>query len=141
MTTNNITYFKLSEINNNQPLYVVGLMGSPASGKSTLCYNLTKKKTQSHSKELINGCSIKMGFANLIICNDELNDCSDNRILKHISIADNPGHNIYMLNLLAGLNNIDYILFLVAADRGIDFQTEQHLNILKLMNINSTFFI
>lgn len=136
---------KLSEIQNNQPLVLLGLMGSPASGKSTLCHILTGKKTQTHSKELINGCSIKMGFANLKIYDDDKfiysSKVLDKKLVKHISIADNPGHNLYMLNVLTCCSKLDYVLFLVAIDNGIDFQTDQHLRILKLLNVDFSFLI
>jgi len=96
---------------------------------STLTKSLSGIVTQRHSLEKINNKSIKLGYANLKIfkCQDcekpkcyqssksnifelKCQYCEKNmELVKHVSIIDCPGHNIYMATMLNGacvMNNI-----------------------------------
>ena len=57
--------------------------------------------------------------------------------MDHISIVDVPGHERFIRTMLAGTTGIDSVLFVVAADDGIMPQTLEHLDILRLLGIES----
>lgn len=125
-----------------QGIATLALLGSVASGKTSICKFLTGETTQKHSKELVNGCTIKMGYKNLKIYYNGHNFMvnpkvvpDDYRLVRHFSIADNPGHNSFMATLITGLNDIDCALFLVSGTNGIEPQTLQHFKCFKSTQI------
>lgn len=52
-----------------------------------------------------------------------------------MGIVDVPGHEKFVKNMVAGAGGIDMVLFIVAADEGVMPQTQEHLNILRILNI------
>ena len=56
--------YKYSDLHKNQPLQILGMIGSVACGKSTLTKILTGITTQRHSDELHNNASIRLGYTN-----------------------------------------------------------------------------
>jgi selenocysteine-specific elongation factor len=54
---------------------------------------------------------------------------------KEISIVDVPGHERFIKNMLAGVGGFDAALLVIAADEGVMPQTEEHLDILNLLQI------
>lgn len=135
---------KLSELQELQGIATLALLGSVASGKTSLTKLLTKKNTQKHSTELVNGCTIKMGYENLKIYYNGHNFITNPkkipdgyRLIRHFSIADNPGHNSFMATLVTGLNDIDCALFLISGSNGIEPQTLQHMKCFKSTEIKN----
>ena len=135
---------KLSELQELQGIATFALLGSVAAGKTSLTKLLTKKTTQKHSAELVNGCTIKMGYENLKIYYNGHNFITNPkeipvgyRLIRHFSIADNPGHNSFMATLVTGLNDIDCALFLVSGSNGIEPQTLQHMKCFKSTEISN----
>jgi len=55
----------------HHPIINIGTLGSVSHGKSTLVSMLTGTKTQRHSTEQIRNITIKPGYANLKIWQDE----------------------------------------------------------------------
>ena len=76
-----------------QPLINIGCLGCVSDGKSTLIKCLTGTKTQRHSHEKNKNLSIKQGYANLKIYENE-------KLINHISFVDCPGHQDLILTLL-----------------------------------------
>ena len=144
-----IHIIKLSEQQELQPLSSIAFMGSVGAGKTTICTALTKNTTQKHSKEKINGCTIKMGYTNIAIYFDNNGNYlvnpsivpSEYSLIRHFSIADNPGHNSYLPTLLTGCTDIDIALFLISGCTpvnesiselsGIEPQSRQHIKCFK----------
>jgi selenocysteine-specific elongation factor len=54
---------------------------------------------------------------------------------RQVSVVDVPGHERFIKNMLAGVGGIDAALLVIAADEGPMPQTEEHLDILDLLEI------
>jgi translation initiation factor 2 subunit 3 len=135
---------RLSELQEKQGIATLALLGSVASGKTSICKLLTGETTQKHSTELVNGCTVKMGYKNLKIyynghtlITNPRKVPDGYRLVRHFSIADNPGHNSFMATLVTGLNDIDCGLFLVSGANGIEPQTLQHMKCFKSTEIKN----
>ncbi len=102
---------------------VVGTAGHVDHGKSTLIEALTGRDPDRWAEEKRRGLTIDIGFAWTSI---------DGR---DISFVDVPGHERYLKNMLAGIEAIDAVLFVVAADEGWMPQSEEHLAVLDLLDI------
>ena len=139
-----MSLIKLSEQQEVQGIATFALLGSVAAGKTSICKLLTGETTQKHSTELVNGCTVKMGYKNLKIYYNGHTFLTNPkkipdgyRLVRHYSIADNPGHNSFMATLVTGLNDIDYALFLVSGINGIEPQTLQHMKCFKSTEIKN----
>ena len=135
---------KLSEYQENASISNFSILGHVAHGKTSLNKMLTNIDTKRFGIEKINGCTVKMGYANLKIYSNGTNyllnpsseEISDEyKLIRHFSISDNPGHNSYMATMITGSSTIDNCLFLIAGDKGIEKQTYQHMKCLKLTGI------
>ena len=148
MQTQNQQVINLSEQQVLQGISTFCLLGSVAAGKTTLVKLLTGNTTQKLQKELLNGCTINMGYETLkiyykdvnspFLLNPKLNEITDGyRLIRHFSIADNPGHNSFMATLVTGTSNIDSAIFVIAANKGIEPQTLQHMKCFNSTNVNN----
>jgi selenocysteine-specific elongation factor len=54
-----------------------------------------------------------------------------------LGIVDVPGHERFVRNMLAGATGVDVALLVVAADDSVKPQTREHLDILKLLNLDT----
>jgi selenocysteine-specific elongation factor len=54
-----------------------------------------------------------------------------------VGIVDVPGHERFVRNMVAGVGGIDAVIFVVAADDGWMPQSEEHLQILDMLNIQT----
>ena len=59
----------------------------------------------------------------------------------NITIIDVPGHEKFIKNMVAGVSTVDFVLFVIAADDGIMPQTQEHLEILQLLNVKQGIII
>mgnify|MGYP001282767667 CR=1 FL=1 len=100
--------------------YTFGLAGHIDHGKTSLVKALTGYNTDNLIDEISRGMTIDIGFAFLS---------------NKITLIDVPGHEKFIKNMVAGVNNVDAVIFLVGADDGIMPQTIEHFEILKLLNI------
>lgn len=91
-------------------------------GKTSLLEALTGTHTAHLPEEKKRGLTIDLGYAYLPIENDIL------------GFIDVPGHQKFLSNMLAGLGGIQHAMLVVSAEEGIKPQTEEHLEILKLLN-------
>lgn len=103
---------------------IIGTAGHVDHGKTQLVRALTGIDTDRLKEEKERGISIELGFAPL-------------RLSGGITagIVDVPGHERFVKNMLAGAGGIDLVLFVVAADEGVMPQTQEHMDILELLQI------
>ena len=145
-----------------QPTCNVCLIGHVAHGKSTLCEHLGGKRTQQHQEERLRGCTIKLGYSSAKIyrCKGSCPTpscftsaasespappcpvCSGPTTLqRHVSFVDCPGHQSYMSKMLTGAALADAALMVVAADKGPQKQTLEHLAVVKAMGMEHVAFV
>ncbi|MCX7950700.1 MAG: selenocysteine-specific translation elongation factor [Clostridiales bacterium] len=103
---------------------VIGTAGHIDHGKTTLIKALTGHDTDTLKEEKERGITINLGFTYF-----------DLPSKRRAGIVDVPGHEKFIKNMLAGVSGIDLFLLVIAADEGIMPQTEEHLNILRLLDI------
>ena len=106
-------------------MYVIGTAGHVDHGKSTLVQALTGIDPDRLAEEKEREMTIDLGFAWLNLGEGE-----------EVGVVDVPGHRDFIENMLAGVGSIDLALFVVAADEGVMPQTQEHLAILDLLEIN-----
>ncbi|MCG8603402.1 selenocysteine-specific translation elongation factor [bacterium] len=99
---------------------IIGTAGHIDHGKTSLVKALTGMDTDRLKEEKERGLTIDIGFA---FWGDRA------------TIIDVPGHEKFIRNMVAGVSTIDYVLFIVAADDGIMPQTREHLDILKILQV------
>lgn len=92
-------------------------------GKTALLQALTGTNTAHLPEEKKRGMTIDLGYAYLPVAD------------KVLGFIDVPGHEKFLANMLAGLGGIDYAMLVVASDEGIQPQTQEHLTILTLLQI------
>ncbi|MEE6066674.1 selenocysteine-specific translation elongation factor, partial [Avibacterium paragallinarum] len=90
-------------------------------GKTALLQTLTGKNADRLPEEKKRGMTIDLGYAYL-----PLKD-------KTLGFIDVPGHEKFLSNMLAGLGGVHYAMLIIAADEGIQPQTQEHLAILRLL--------
>ena len=93
-------------------------------GKSSLVLALTGIDPDRLPEEKEREMTIDLGFAWLSFPDG-----------TEVGIVDVPGHERFVKNMIAGVGGIDAVIFLVAADDGWMPQSEEHLEILKLLDI------
>lgn len=103
---------------------ILGTAGHIDHGKTALVRALTGVDTDRLPEEKKRGITIDLGFAPLVIDG-----------VGTIGIVDVPGHEAFIRTMLAGASGIDIALLVVAADEGVMPQTEEHLEILKLLGV------
>ncbi|MBQ6867092.1 MAG: selenocysteine-specific translation elongation factor [Clostridia bacterium] len=108
-------------MNNN---IIIGTAGHVDHGKTSLIKALTGIETDRLREEKKRGITIELGFAYIDLPQG-----------LRAGIIDVPGHEKFIKNMLAGAGGIDIALLIVAADEGVMPQTEEHLEILSLLDI------
>jgi selenocysteine-specific elongation factor len=103
---------------------ILGTAGHIDHGKTALVRALTGVDTDRLPEEKRRGITIDLGFAPLVIDG-----------VGTIGIVDVPGHEAFIRTMLAGASGIDIALLVIAADEGIMPQTEEHLEILKILGV------
>src|SRR3989344_5445521 len=90
-----VDYEKLEGIN-------VVIVGHIDHGKTTLLERLSGKWASQHSEELKRGITIKLGYADVILYDDNgLLNIQKGKALKHVSFVDAPGHEMLMATMLS----------------------------------------
>ena len=103
---------------------VVGTAGHVDHGKSTLTEALSGRDPDRWQEEKDRGLTIDLGFAWATMGGFD------------VSFVDVPGHERYSKNMLAGIEAIDVALLVVAADEGWMPQSEEHLAVLDLLDVD-----
>src|SRR6476619_2844118 len=106
-------------------MYVLGTAGHVDHGKSTLVKALTGIDPDRLQEEKEREMPIDLGFAWLRLPGG-----------AEVSVVDVPGHERFIKNMLAGVGGIDAALLIIAADEGPMPQTEEHLAILDLLQVD-----
>ena len=104
---------------------LIGTAGHVDHGKSTLIQRLTGRDPDRWEEEKRRGLTIDLGFAWMTLPSG-----------VEVSFVDVPGHERYVKNMLAGVEAIDVALFVVAADEGWKPQSEEHLAVLDLLDVD-----
>ncbi|MBU2612089.1 MAG: GTP-binding protein, partial [Nanoarchaeota archaeon] len=112
---------KIPEIN-------VGVVGHIDHGKTTLLSRLTGKFTDTHSEELKRGITIKLGYSEMTIFeeNGKFNHEGKGKPFRYVSFIDAPGHEMLMATMLSGAAIIDAAILVISASEGIKPQTKEH---------------
>jgi selenocysteine-specific elongation factor len=105
-------------------MFVIGTAGHIDHGKSSLILRLTGIDPDRLPEEKERGMTIDLGFA-----------WYDGPNGKRIGIVDVPGHEKFVRNMIAGAGGIDAVIMVVAADDGWMPQSQEHLQITKLLGI------
>jgi len=134
----------------HHPIINIGTLGSVSHGKSTLVSMLTGTKTQRHSTEQIRNITIKPGYANLKIwqdedtfefktTNSETYEMEGYRLVHHISFVDCPGHQELIQVMLGSVSLMKGAIVVVSAAEDIKTakQLTQHLAAAKLANLEN----
>lgn len=103
---------------------IIGTAGHIDHGKTTLIRALTGIETDRLKEEKKRGITIELGFAYFNLPNG-----------KKAGIVDVPGHERFIKNMLAGVSGIDLVLLVIAADEGVMPQTQEHLDILSILDV------
>ena len=123
----------------------VGIVGHIDHGKTTLLYKLTGKWTDTHSEELKRGITIKLGYADAIIKEENGKYTTDKeskgKPLKYLTFVDAPGHEMLMATMLSGAAIMDAAILVIAANEGIKPQTQEHLIALKAKKVKNIIIV
>ena len=95
-------------------------------GKTTLIQALTGTDTDRLPEEKRRGMTIDLGYAFMDINRDE-----------RLGFIDVPGHEKFINNMLTGVSNAKHAMLVVACDDGVMPQTQEHLDILELLPLES----
>lgn len=104
--------------------FVLGTAGHIDHGKTLLTKALTGVDTDRLAEEKARGITIELGFAPL-----HLSDGTE------VSLVDVPGHEKFVRTMMSGVSGVDGILLVVAADDGVMPQTQEHFDILRLLDL------
>ncbi len=102
------------------PHIIIGTAGHIDHGKTALVRALTGVDTDRLQEEKQRGLTIDLGFAHWG---------------EKATIIDVPGHERFVRNMVAGVSTIDLVLLVIAADDGVMPQTREHLDILKILQV------
>ncbi len=106
--------------------FIIGTAGHIDHGKTSIIKRLTGIETDRWAEEKKRGITIDLGFAYFDLPNGQ-----------RAGIIDVPGHEKFIKNMLAGVSGIDLVLFVISADEGIMPQTQEHLDILNLLELEN----
>lgn len=123
----------------------VGIVGHIDHGKTTLLQRLSDKWADTHSEELKRGITIKLGYADAILKEEEgkltVDKESKGKPIRYITFVDAPGHEMLMATMLSGAAIMDAAILVVAATEGIKPQTQEHLVALKAKKIKKIIIV
>jgi selenocysteine-specific elongation factor len=103
----------------------VGTAGHIDHGKTALVKALTGVDADTLTEEKRRGITIELGFVFL----------EAPERTKQVVFIDVPGHEKLVKTMVAGASSIDAALLVLAADEGINVQTREHFDILKLLGV------
>jgi selenocysteine-specific elongation factor len=111
----------------NRPIALtIGTAGHVDHGKTTLVRYMTGTDTDRLEEEHRRGISIVPGYAELELPSG-----------RRASLVDVPGHERFVKNMVSGSTGVDAFLLVVAADDGVMPQTREHLDILRVLGVET----
>lgn len=105
-------------------MFVLGTAGHIDHGKSSLIRAMTGIDPDRLPEEKERGMTIDLGFAWMTLPDGD-----------EIGVVDVPGHERFVRNMVAGAGGINAAMLVVAADDGWMPQTQEHFDILRLLDI------
>lgn len=108
-------------------MHLVATAGHVDHGKSTLLRTLTGMEPDRWDEERRRGLTIDLGFV--------WTDLPTRRGPATVAFVDVPGHERFLPNMLAGVGAATAALFVVAADDGWSAQSEEHHQVLDLLEV------
>mgnify|MGYP006277041865 CR=1 FL=1 len=105
---------------------IIGTAGHIDHGKTSLIRALTGRDTDRLPEERRRGITIELGYAFL-----------DTPGGRGVAFVDVPGHERFVHTMVAGATGIDLAVLVIAADDGVMPQTEEHLDILRLLGVKN----
>ena len=105
---------------------IIGTAGHVDHGKTEIVKALTGRDTDRLREEKERGISIVLGFAPLDLGEGVM-----------AGVVDVPGHERFVKNMVSGAIGVDLAVLVVAADEGVMPQTEEHLEVLKLLGVDA----
>jgi len=106
-------------------MHVLGTAGHVDHGKSSIIRALSGIDPDRLPEEKARGLTIDLGFAWF------------ETEAGPLGIVDVPGHERFVRTMIAGAGGIDIVLLVIAADDGWMPQTEEHLQILRLLDVKT----
>ena len=106
-------------------MVIFGTAGHIDHGKTSLILALTSMDADRLPEEKLRGMTIDLGFAWI-----------DSSQGEKIGIIDVPGHEHFIRNMITGITSVDAFILVVDAKEGWKPQTEEHFQIIRLLNIN-----
>lgn len=123
----------------------VGIVGHIDHGKTTLLQKLSGKWADTHSEELKRGITIKLGYADAIVREENkiltVDKQSKGKPIRYITFVDAPGHEMLMATMLSGAAIMDAAILVIGANEGIKPQTQEHLVALKAKKIKKIIIV
>ena len=111
---------------------VLGTAGHIDHGKTALIKALTGIDCDRLAEERERGITIDIGFAHIALPSP-----TPGGPALQLGIVDVPGHRRFVRNMVAGAAGIDLVLLVVAADDGVMPQTIEHLQIARLLGVQT----
>jgi selenocysteine-specific elongation factor len=105
-------------------MYVIGTAGHIDHGKTALIHALTGIDADRLPEEKKRGMTIDLGFAWMALPSGE-----------KVGIVDVPGHENFVKNMIVGATGIDAVILVIDAHEGWMPQTEEHFQIIQLLDI------
>jgi len=105
-------------------MFVLGTAGHIDHGKSSLIRAMTGIDPDRLPEEKERGMTIDLGFAWLNLPDGE-----------RVGFVDVPGHERFVRNMVAGAGGVNAAMLVVAADDGWMPQTQEHFDILRLLDV------
>ena len=109
---------------------IVATAGHVDHGKTALIRQLTGVETDRLEEEKRRGLSINLGYAYL-----------PTETGAPIGFIDVPGHHRFINTMIARVGGIDLAMLVVAADDGPMPQTREHLDVLRLLGVESVVLV
>lgn len=103
---------------------IIGTAGHIDHGKTALIKALTGIDCDRLKEEKERGITVDLGFAYFDLPSG-----------RRAGIVDVPGHEKLIKNMLAGVHGMDIVMLVIDANEGIMPQTEEHLQILTLLDV------
>jgi selenocysteine-specific elongation factor len=104
--------------------YILATAGHVDHGKTSIIRSLTGFDCDTHPEEKKRGITIHLGFTHIELADD-----------VQAGIIDVPGHQDFIDNMISGINGIDLVIFIIAADESFMPQTFEHLNICQMLGV------
>ncbi len=115
----------MNDLTHEKDHVIIGTAGHIDHGKTALVKALTGRDADTLAEEKRRGITIELGFVFMDTPSPD----------KQIVFIDVPGHEKLIKTMVAGASNIDAAVLVIAADEGINVQTREHFEILKLLDI------